>query len=314
LFEYHLRERFHWHHEAIITDVIQGLSSPENTSHPIYFGKAIQFLEQCRTLGVDEKILFEIVSRKHPLSQMIFGTLDFDNLDNVVRMAWALGMGFDRSLSPELAAALNVRADGTLHLSRETGLPLVSAWAALRRAVYEVLVFDGPTVAAQAVLSTAIREAFDTGTLSTKDWEKHDEDLITFLRENRRINRQLMADYTGRLPELVLCAQIPGSLADIDQENRKGAEDLGLSTLYKHFPKHNFLSYAFIDRGTFEKQLKFRDTKSGEDWELGKNSQSVVLYAFTRQRSALDSGRLLAAKRDLLQCLRSYNPAARICA
>jgi hypothetical protein len=123
-----------------------------------------------------------------------------------------------------------------------------------------------------------------------------------------------MVDYMGRLPELIVSAQVPGSLKMLDKADRKSVEDLVISILTAHFPKTVFLPYVFIDRGTFEKELKFVDNETGESWAIGQTSESVIIYAFTRQRANLDSGRLLQAKRELLDLLRGYNKAARICA
>jgi HD superfamily phosphohydrolase len=291
LFEYQLRDRFHWHHEDVIASTISGTDKASATGHQIYGGRAIQFLSVCHRLKIDEKFLISLVSRRHPLSKLIFGSLDFDNLDNVIRMAWALGINARSAIATDIAASLSVSHHGDLLLPTRLR-PIVEEWLALRRRVYDILVFDGPTVAAQAVLSKAIASAFDEGVLSINDWDRHDEELIDLLRRSTKIKTDVIREYLGKLPSLVICIQVKGSLKELGFPSLQDAK-----ATFDDILSHKFLTYVFLDNGAFEKRLEFLD--GTEQWSVGKLSQSLILYAFGSERHQSER-RGINELRDLL--------------
>jgi HD superfamily phosphohydrolase len=274
LFEYQLRDRFSWHHEDVIGKVIEGRDRPEASAHQIFGGRAIKFLHTCRRLHIDTDLLLSLVSQTHPLSKLIFGTLDFDNLDNVLRMSWALGLTRDVTATKSIASALCVGQQGVLQLPI-TMKPAVGEWLALRRRVYDILVFDGPTVAAQAVLSKSIAAALDSGLLTAKDWDRHDEDLIELLRKSSPNKSEIILHYLGKLPDLSICMQVFGSLRDLGFSRLEDAK-----SVLDEILAGEFLSYVFLDHGTFEKALNFTDPQSNDRWSIGNASESLVLYAF----------------------------------
>ena len=182
LFEYHLREHWRWHHEAVPDLVLAGQQAPENRAHQPFGGRCLEFRDIMEKHSIDIDLVREILKSKHPMSVLLFGSMDLDNLDNVMRMAWALGMEANPRLAVRLARSLDVDAHGQLLLHHEM-LPLVAEWARTRRSVYEVLVFDPYTVAAQAVLSQAISLALQEDVLDQDWWDLYDEELIEILRQ-----------------------------------------------------------------------------------------------------------------------------------
>src|SRR5579871_600259 len=93
LMEYHLREKTGWNHEQIIKSVLTGCHAPENRAHQIFAGRSIGFRTALQRGGFSIELVEAIITAQHPLSRLLFGTIDLDNLDNVARMAWALGFG-----------------------------------------------------------------------------------------------------------------------------------------------------------------------------------------------------------------------------
>ena len=118
LMEYHLKEQADWSHEDVIHSILWGLHAPENRAHQIFAGRSLTVRTVLRRVGIELELVQAIITRRHPLSTLLFGSVDFDNLDNVTRMAWALGIPFRRSLSSDLARGLSVTRDGILQLLR----------------------------------------------------------------------------------------------------------------------------------------------------------------------------------------------------
>ncbi len=279
--EYHLVERKNWTHEGIIRDILFGTHAPENRAHQIFAGRTIDFRNTLRSVGISVDIVTEIVQKKHPLSLLLFGTLDLDNLDNVVRMATFLGVRGCAQLSVRIASHLRVTRERQLVLSR--GMKsAVQLWCDLRRRVYEVLLFDPLTAASQAVLWNAIRMAFDVGLITEDDSFLTDEELLDELRRDARTKDSITLEYLGKPPDMALCLQLAGSLADVGVSTRRAAQQIIEEVLKEVFATDRVLGYVQVDSGTFEKELEFV-TEAGEPWTVGKKSKSVIVYGFVHQ-------------------------------
>ncbi len=280
IFEYLLRERYGWDHEAVIVDVLGGAYAVGNTAHQIFAHKSLSLLNEFRRAKLDHAVVIAILKKHHPLSKLIFGTLDLDNLDNVTRMSWALGSAnADDTLA--LARSIGVSASGDVELPRGERAR-VEAWAMMRRKCYDIIVFDPETSAAQAVLTEALRSALDKGLIGVEDWDLTDEGLLDRLMVDRAL-RDLAADqYLGRLPSCYCIAQWTGPIKDIrmsGDEIKAAATEIALRAGVQR-P----LIYLFWDSGSFEKELELLDPSYGP-WYSGTRSDSLVVYFFSRLRS-----------------------------
>lgn len=284
LVEYHLREQSPagWDHEAMIRDVLYGFHAPENRASQIFAGQPIRFARELKFSGISRALVESIITGKHPLSVLLFGSLDLDNLDNVARMAWALGLPSRRDTITELASYLSVNREHQLQLPESLGRHAVDEWARLRRYVYKILTFDPVAISAQAVLSEAIGLLISEGEMTTSDWFMTDEDLIAKLLQCPRTKDAVGRDYFGVLPKLAFLVQIKGTLRGLNLANRAAAKSLIERALSEAMPGERPLGYALIDRGTFSKRLRLSDPRSGIAWEHGTASESVILYGFLR--------------------------------
>lgn len=291
-----------WNHEEIISAVLWGSDVPENRAHQIFARRAIEFRSALKRSGISFELVEAIVRKKHPLSALLFGTLDLDNLDNVARMASALGIGRGAELAVQLASSLVVDRDSNLWLAVEEQ-EAVRQWAALRRKAYEVIVFDPPTVAAQAVLSEAIKIGIRKGLVSEQKWSLSDEQLLELLAQDPDTKDAINLEYLGTLPPMVFCIQIAGSLRDFNLSARSNAEEAAQTALSNEFSTDRVLTYVFIDCGTFEKQLQFCDPATKKEWEIGQKSNSIVFYGFVHTRKNLPEARCKKAAENLLTWL-----------
>jgi hypothetical protein len=301
LFEYHLKEKYGWSHEHVIKDILWSQHAREDRGHQI-FGRRGVAVRKLLTRGeIDLGLVQEIVTGKHSLSPLLFGTLDFDNIDNVVRMNWALGNRNDHEVI-ELARHLGVR---DLRLTLARGFQTAAEkWSALRRRAYEVIVFDPPTVAAQAVLSSALEIALEQEVIGEDDWALTDEELMERLLSDRS-TKNLSLQYLGELPKLVYQVQLSGSLLSLGFDSRRRAVAAVLDSLC-FLPKRvrtGTFGYTFIDRGTFSKRISFVDPQTNEEWHMGSNSETVVLYAFVRNNITISHSACMEAVHALFSSL-----------
>jgi hypothetical protein len=131
-----------------------------------------------------------------------------------------------------------------------------------------------------------------------------DEQLLEDLMKYDGTKDLIVLDYLGRLPEMMLCLQVPGSLEEYGFSSRSKAK-LELEEILKsEFSSHRALGYVFIDSGTFSKRLQFLDPSTGEKWGVGQNSQSIVFYGFMRGSKSVSVAKRKRAADALLRRLK----------
>jgi HD superfamily phosphohydrolase len=286
LFEYFLSERYGWDHESVVSSILTGTHHPDQHAHQIFRSHTPNFKKLCCAARVDFDLVLEFVRRRHRYSRLIFGSLDLDNLDNVARMTWMMGHHFDLACILRLAGSIGVDQSGQLQLPI-TAEEDVQTWLRLRSSAYEVLVFDGPTVAGQAVLSKVISLALDEGQLDLTDWHYDDKSLLDALMDSPATKKKLQADFFGQLPGLCLLYVARGdNLRRLNAIGRDTIVALIEEFLRDHFgPNGGVYGHIFRDRGTFAKRVDFVDPPSGQTWSVGKQSASLIMYGFIRRSS-----------------------------
>jgi hypothetical protein len=303
LLEYHLNEQLSggWHHESHILSILRGHHAPENRAHQIFAGRTIAFRSELKHAGLSLELVEAILMRQHPLAGLLFGSIDLDNLDNVARMAWAIGLRDGPAVARTLGSLLSAGKRG-IGLSEHPGREYVRRWGSLRRSVYEVMNFDPVAIAAQALLSEAIRLLVATGEIKGDEWDTDDE-LIARLLHHPATKAHISGEYYGRLPVMTFCIQLPGTLHEYGLESRAQTNSIIERVLSEHLPSDRVLGYTIIDSGTFSKHLRFHDPDSRTTWEEGSLSQSIILFGFVRAPRSPAVERCHAASRALLDTL-----------
>lgn len=288
LFEYFLSDRFNWDHESVIPELLQGSERLDPKATQIFFAQQPKFLKLCEKAGIDQGLVIDILEGKHPASKLIFGSVDYDNIDNVARMNWMLGNSVNVDVLTDLASGLGATISHDLELERCHSDNLVY-WMKLRKAAYDTLVFDGPTVAAQAVLSEAIQTSLESGALNLDDWTYSDHQLVEALRKSSpKTKTMLDRDFIGELPKLAMCAHVQFCNHRVFELSRDQ-----VAASIKSYLKHRGVSgrtygYSFRDKGTFNKRIVAWDPRTESEWEIGERSNSIIVYGFSTNSTRLD--------------------------
>lgn len=293
LFEYQLHDlsKGRWNHEATIDHVLLGTHAPENTAHQIFAKRSIGFRKALKGASVDLGLVRNILNGESSLSPALFGGLDLDNLDNVARMAWALGIEAQPTFNSGLAQIIGRGNNSALALCREEAEQQVQEWALVRRQVYEILNFDALALASQAVLSRAMRLLVEVGHLTPNDWFLTDENLIDMCLSFKGTKRMISQEFFGHLPSPLFILQLQGTLQEFGTTSRNVLANLLELAVARTgiFEIRALLAYVIVDNGTFEKELTFLDPTTHKKWRFGKRSQSVILCVFVRQSATKEA-------------------------
>lgn len=131
-----------------------------------------------QVLGADVGEVAEAVKGSGPFGPLISGTLDLDNVDNIVRLAFHTGIcqPADRILPEALTDTLRI-VDGRLAATL-AARPLVQRWFELRRDLYHYLLLDRGEFSAKAMLTRALELAADARLLGPDSWLRTDDELL----------------------------------------------------------------------------------------------------------------------------------------
>jgi|ERR1041385_4296467 HD superfamily phosphohydrolase len=282
LLEYYLKDRIGWDHESALPDLLTGHNFFGNSAHQILPGEQLRFKRLCDASRIDFDLVLQIVRKAHRSSALLFGALDFDNLDNVLRMAWALGLSAPIAPFLHIARELAVSIDGEIMLS-ERHAPSVLVWADTRQKVYEILVFDAVTVAIQAVLTKAIRLLFGQSDISDIQWANRDGDFLDLLARSPQTKELMLRSFNRNLPSQIFALRVRGSLASLGLHSRDEAINLIEKIARDQFNIKKPFGYAFVDNSAFSKKLDFLDPATRTRWTTGETSRSVVFYCYANE-------------------------------
>lgn len=284
MFEYQLQHITGgiWNHERIVDQILLGTHAPENSSHQIFAHRSINFSNALKKCGVRLDLLRNIVSGHHPLSPALFGGLDLDNLDNVSRMAWGLGLERNTKLNIELAPLFGRGSGGLLGLNQGKVLNLLEDWSQLRRKVYSVLNFDPGALASQAILTRVMQTMLEAGDLTVSDWFLTDEAMLDRCMENSRTKRMISSEFFGTLPKPVFIIQVAPGKKALPERFELTRQIETVATTSSASRNSEYLAHVIVDNGTFEKRLRFNDLSTGHEWSFGTKSESTILCLFNR--------------------------------
>lgn len=130
------------------------ISSPFET---VYFGK-LKALTSVLNKEQKEEIS-QIISGKHFLSKLIDSMIDLDNIDNVFRMAYHMGLSYNKEAPIKLAEMLSVY-DGQIFFHRDAE-EYLKEWFLVRQKVYKFLLLNPQEFSGKYMLTEAMDISFE---------------------------------------------------------------------------------------------------------------------------------------------------------
>ena len=246
-------------------------------------------------LGEIATDVFAAIEGKGQLGPLISGTLDLDNLDNVVRLAFHMGLCSDehRALPVKLATLLQPVEGGLA--APEVSHPMFEQWFDLRRRLYEFLLLDRGEFAAKAMLTMAVELAVEAQLLGPDDWRLTDDGLLDALHDrsvgdHQTISQLIKRLRVGDLFECIGVWQTPvmseyGRLSEAAA--KRDLERTIENRLGHSGPKLRICLHYILDNKKTCRSLSFRNLDTGLEEIVGYDSATLLVGAFiTNSRSA----------------------------
>jgi HD superfamily phosphohydrolase len=222
--------------------------------------------------GTSHKILQSIllaINGEGPLGPFIAGTIDLDNLDNVVRMAYHMGLRPDPDLPLRIAQAMR-GVDSSGELIFEVGTyEDIQHWATIRETLYERLMPSPLDFCGKLMLLYATVEALREGVIKQTDWVRTDSEFVHRLlsAENRAISETVTRWIVGEVWDTSELLWMRGPAPSF---SAVASFADGLSPLFDR------KCFAYRIKDKRKRRLRIRWT-NGEEFAIGETSDLWLL-------------------------------------
>ena len=290
----------------VFTDVVSvGTGAHKNSSpfETIFFGKLRALTSILDAKQKDD--ISKIIAGHHRLSKLISASIDLDNIDNVFRMAYHMGIDFRREAPIQLAQMMYI-SDGTVTFE-ESAKTYIEEWYSVRQKVYKFLLLNPQEFSGKYMLTEAMDVLFECISQDKAQghdikWNYTDYELMEELNELKEVWIKRKSLLVENLDSDTLC-QIK---SENDPDKQKAQIKVFLESLtlsvpikekgktgetYKLLLSSNF-SYEFTDLGI---TIKNRNM----DFEISDNKLFKVVNV--RHNPSQIVSRLMTG--DLYHCL-----------
>ena len=133
------------------------------STEPIFFGMPRELVSKLENLEKKYKIkiniekIGEIIAGRGRLGPLMNSTMDLDNIDNVFRLAYHIGLVKSGEVPLKLARSLYIK-DKNLVIKKEA-VPLIQEWFNVRKKLYSFLLLNPEEFSAKCMLTEAIELA-----------------------------------------------------------------------------------------------------------------------------------------------------------
>lgn len=241
-------------------------------------------------LGPHWENVAKIIRGEGDYGPLIAGTMDLDNIDNVVRLAFHVGVTEkdDPFVALRLAEQLQL-GNGNIILP-DSMVETVERWQHIRRQLYELLLLDWAEFSAKAMLTRAIEEASAHNLIGSDSWVRTDGEFLEYLertaigdaQEVRNLIRRLKA---GDLYEPILLVGSPSidtyaALSSIEIKRELEADIIRESKV----KGVKIIAHFILDKGKTERAVSFVN-EHGEKRTVGQNSRKILCGLFVSSSS-----------------------------
>jgi uncharacterized protein len=179
-----------FNHEKRLTDIVLKEAEVLGANLQIFVGREAGLRAWARSLvGQDEQQLvqdiMDHIDGRGKFGRVIAGDIDIDNIDNVFRMAFHMGLTIDKGIPLRLAKSIiDVEPAAGEPVFRVGSESDILAWKETRRQVYDHLMLAERDFVGKIMMLSATVRAFQAHELVVEDWKMVDHDFLVRLLQS----------------------------------------------------------------------------------------------------------------------------------
>lgn len=223
------------------------------------------------------------------LGSLISGTMDLDNIDNVVRLGYHVGVADTSDAEVALCLARNIMPNINGFSVPLFALQKIQRWQEIRRDLYKLLLLDWAEFSAKAMLTRAMERAISLNLVGADSWLNTDSEILDHLEKKSIGNAQDIADLVRRLRSGDLYEPIAlletsaiehyDRISRIDTKMSLEAELANYAKSKLAFPARPILHFI-LDHGKTERAVNVTVQETGESLTVGHSSKRILIGVF----------------------------------
>lgn len=242
-----------------------------------------------KLLGLNWKNVASLIRGDGPFGSLISGKMDLDNIDNVVRLGYHVGVAKIEDAEIALSLARHIMPSENGFSIPLIAIQEIERWQMIRKDLYRLLLLDWAEFSAKAMLTRAMERAVDLNIVGSDSWLKTDSELLDHLEKQSTGDAQDIAELirrlrSGDLYEPVVLLETPAieyydQLSQIDKKinleielSKYAKSELGFSTK----PIFHFI----LDYGKTERAVNVIVKETGKLISVGHNSKRMLIGVF----------------------------------
>jgi HD superfamily phosphohydrolase len=276
-------------HEKAFEYVVVGERRPSYqyksaTLEPIFLGMYRELLSNLTE--EDLRMIGKIISGKGRFGPLINSTIDLDNIDNVFRLGYHIGLVKSGEVPLKLAKSLYIENDKLV--VRKEAVPLVEEWHKVRKMLYSLLLLNPEDFSAKCMLTEAI-EIAKKKEIQPFNWYDVDFELLGKL--NKISSETSMIIYRIMKGDLYGCVGIFSTTKTEKYEkftdtNHRRKLEKELSQIikdkfksYSRFKYPKIALHSIIDINKTERQICIQ-TDDNKITHIGSSSKCLLIGVF----------------------------------
>jgi HD superfamily phosphohydrolase len=249
---------------------------------PIFFGMSKELSSKIHTDNLRE--IGETIKGKGRLGPLISSIMDLDNIDNVFRLAYHIGIVKSGDIPIKLAKSIWVE-HGKLMTRKET-VPLIEEWYKTRKNLYSYLLLNPEEFSAKCMLSEAI-ELAKAKSIHPFNWYDLDYELLEKLSkvssESSEITSRLMKGALYGCIGIFSTPETTKYQIFVESRNKKQLtdelRDVIRSKFSSRFKSAMVTIHPIRDENKIARQVCIQ-TDDGETVTVGKSSNQLLIGVF----------------------------------
>lgn len=240
-------------------------------------------------LGKSWYSVAELIQGEGNLGQLISGTVDIDNIDNVIRLAYHVGVASSQDANVAIALARDITPNKHGLEISSSSLGMLVRWQEIRRRLYELLLLDWAEFSAKAMLTRAMELAFEHELLGTDSWLRTDLELFSHLEKESTGEGQEI----GYLIKRIRCGDLYDPLylgRSISTEkyekfsaskSKKLLENKLIRVIREKLNMNvNLIVHPILDKKKTDRAVEVVTRENGENLKIGKDSNQLLIGVF----------------------------------
>lgn len=263
-------------------------------------------------LGPRWETVTDLINGGGALGPLINGTMDLDNIDNVVRLAFHAGLARHDDVQVAIELARSIIPLGKSIKMPESLIPAVTRWQRIRERLYEFLLLDWAEFSAKGMLTRAMETAIQLNLIGTDSWIYTDDELISKLETAARGEAQEVAELARRvragdlyMPLALLESTSVDLYAELSDSNRKREIERDIQNALRDGGQSagGVLLHVIQDSKKTRRAVSVICDDSDEELVIGTDSQRLLIGIFSSRK--LPGAQALQLKFEAMRILRN---------